>query len=538
MGPGQDEAARRRGDVRHRAALALPLAVAVAAALRLYPYTATGLPYSIDSWPLLRNTEQLLAHTPTPLSSHVFDGYNNYWPLTMLYGSLASLATGTPVIDAMGAGVPLASALTIILLYAVARRLGLPSRGAALAALLAAAGFPLAFFSSGVVKEAYAYPLYLLIVLAYLARGTRQAAIVFLLGSAALVAAHHLTTLVALTALAAMAAAELVWAALGEDLGRGVRGLCYPTALALLAGGHYYLYAYRGMRLPIFASEVLSLSSYQLVFLAAALHYTARTPREARGTVLAPAATATVLLVAVLTTRIPLMPGLPRFPPRYLVYEAHYILAAPLAALGLAELRRRGEYRPVVWLASTLGLLAYAVFSGQPLGRGLASRIMDFLWIPLAVAVATGIERRGLGIPGKALAAAAAASVAVLGAYSTLAPAVLGERYLGHFWLYTQQEFDAGRLLSQRASGPVACDSKIGALLERYMGVEVEVAAGYKYLEGEGKPPDLLLTYKDLLGKGYFGPGGTLHPPSPEWRSRLLALSQVYTNGWVSIHAG
>ena len=523
--------------MKHGATVLLPLAVALAAALRVYPYTATGLPYSIDAWPLLRNTEQLLAHTPVPLDSGVFDGYNNYWPLTMLYGATLSLVTGTSVPDAMGAGIPLASVLTVVLLYTLVRRLGGSRRVAAAAALLLAAGFPFSFFSSGVVKEAYAYPLYLLLVLAYIARDTPRIGLVFLSGALALVMAHHLTTLVALAALAALAAAELVVAVTGDNAVRGVRSLCYPAVLALLAGGHYYLYAYQGMRLPVYASEALSLSSYQLVFLAAALHYSTRPPKGAGGTLLAPAATATTLLVAVLTTRIPLMPGLPRFPARYLIYEAHYILAAPLAALGLAELRRRGEYRPVVWLASTLGLLAYAVFSGQPLGRGLASRLLDFLWLPLAVAVAMGLQRRGAGL-GKTLAATTVLAVATLGAYTTLAPTVLREGYLGHFWLYTQEEYTAARFLSGMGAGSVVGDAKAYTLLDKYMGVGVKVEPGIRYLDGCEDPPSLLYVYGDMLRIGYLAVGGTLHTPSPGWHQRLQALSQVYVNGGASIHAG
>lgn len=521
--------------MRRRASVLLPLAAALASVLRVYPYTATGLPYSIDAWPLLRNAENLLASTPVPLSSNVFDGYNNYWPLATLYGAALTLVTGIPAPDAMGAGIPLASALTVVLLYVVARRLRSPPAAAATAALLLAAGFPLSFFSSGVVKEAYAYPLYLLLVLAYLARGTPGMTPIFLLGGLALVMTHHLTTLVALAALASMAAAELVAAVAGDSALRGVKALCYPAALALLAGGYYYLYAYKGMRLPILASEVLSLSSYQLVFLAAALHHAARPRGEGGGSLLAPAATATVLLVAVLTTRIPLMPGLPRLPPRYLVYEAHYILAAPLAALGLAELRRRGEYRPAVWLASALGLLAYAVFSGQPLGRGLASRTLDFLWIPLAVAVAAGLGGRGAG-PGRRLAAATVLAVVVLGAYTTLAPAVLGEGCLGSFWLYTPEEYAAGVFLSSRGAGSVAGDAKTYTLLAQYMGVDVGVEAGLRYLEGGGEPPSLLYVYRDMLRTGYLDVGGALHPPPRA--PRLAALSQVYSSGGASIHAG
>ena len=47
--------------------------------LRMYPTIISGLPFSTDSWPLIRNAEKLVESSPTPLNGKLFDGYNNYW---------------------------------------------------------------------------------------------------------------------------------------------------------------------------------------------------------------------------------------------------------------------------------------------------------------------------------------------------------------------------------------------------------------------------------------------------------------------------
>ena len=65
--------------------------------MRIYPYLVYGVPYSTDSWSPIRNTEQLLAYTPTTLGGNpVFDSYNIYWPANSLFGAVASLVLNVP----------------------------------------------------------------------------------------------------------------------------------------------------------------------------------------------------------------------------------------------------------------------------------------------------------------------------------------------------------------------------------------------------------------------------------------------------------
>ncbi|MGI0078280.1 MAG: hypothetical protein ACRECH_01505 [Nitrososphaerales archaeon] len=86
---------------RHRVVLiTIPLAVAVV--LRLYPYFLSGVPWGTDAWPLIRNTNEMLANSPTSLGGNpIFDSYNIYWPAVSLFGALASLIFGVTPIVAM-----------------------------------------------------------------------------------------------------------------------------------------------------------------------------------------------------------------------------------------------------------------------------------------------------------------------------------------------------------------------------------------------------------------------------------------------------
>ncbi len=89
----------------------------VALGVRLYPTVTTGMPFSTDAWPLMRNTEVLLQNTPVSLNSGVFDGYNNFWPLSSIFGAVVSLIAAVPATTAMAIAVPIAAALTIPVFY-------------------------------------------------------------------------------------------------------------------------------------------------------------------------------------------------------------------------------------------------------------------------------------------------------------------------------------------------------------------------------------------------------------------------------------
>ncbi len=513
-----------------RISLLLPVAVLLGFLLRIYPYLASGLPYSIDSWPLLRDSEQLVLHTPIPLSSKVFDGYNNYWPSTSIYGAVFSGIMGLRVAESMPLAVPMASTLTLILIYAAARRIG-GLRAGVFASWIAATAFPFSFFSSGVVKEAYAYPIYMAMILGYLVGGVKLIPLEILL-AAGLVPAHHLTTLIAGVSLAAMSLAELVRGVVSRDARRGLLGLLYTGVLGVIAYSYYVFYAYRGMRLPLYSSEFVSLSSYQLVFLAGALYYASRSPGRSVWPSLAVAAGTGLLLP--LASSVRLMPLLPRLPPEYLLYATPFIAAAPAALQGLDHVRRRGDDALIAWLFSAVGLIVYAVFSGQPLGRGLASRLLDFLWIPLSAAAGIGVARIWRGVGGAALASILLSLMIVVGAYSTLAP-IRGEKYMGYFWLYRGGEYEACSLAAELWHGVILGDAKIQSLLKGYF--KADARGGYDALSN-GRLSGLLVVERDVWLHGYLEAGGVLRNVEQSWAWRLNNHdARIYCGGGAVIYA-
>ena len=101
--------------------LLIPLAIALS--LRLYPTLITGMPFSTDGWPIIRNTELLIKNTPIALNSNIFDGYNNFMPANSIFSAILSQVTSIAPINAMALGMPIVGALAIPIFYVLVNRI-------------------------------------------------------------------------------------------------------------------------------------------------------------------------------------------------------------------------------------------------------------------------------------------------------------------------------------------------------------------------------------------------------------------------------
>ena len=117
-------------------ALCLFIVLLIALAIRLYPTVISGMPFSTDAWPLIRNTELIIQNTPVPLNSGIFDAYNNFWPGSQLFGAALSQITSLPPITAMALGIPIAAAFAILIFYFLVKKLTENTKIALIAAAL------------------------------------------------------------------------------------------------------------------------------------------------------------------------------------------------------------------------------------------------------------------------------------------------------------------------------------------------------------------------------------------------------------------
>ena len=523
--------------------------VLIAVAIRLYPYFTTGMPFSTDAWSPIRNAELLIQHTPIHLGDNtVFDGYNNYWPGSSLFGAVFSLMTGFSVINAMAIGIPLTAALTILIFYALVNKVTQSPKIAFAASILLATAYPYALFTAGVTKETFTSPLLMLAILIFLSPGTYKKITLFTIAAATIVFSHHLTTVIALAVLTSITlASSISRIQQGRSLDR-TKFACLSTltATAIL---YYALYA----RLPLnlTPADWLTVASYQTVAFAAALYFTLKPQHHSKtkGFFTCFAAAASVFLFILLCTKISVIPGAPILPSHYILYAAPFVLLSALIVIGAGKLRniRREAYAaPIFWIATLLGLEGYAFFAGPAMGLTLASRTLNYLWPPLAILCAIGLHQlyQKAGKPRmqrlmKLTATAALILIVSLNSYNMYASVSLQERYMGYFWLYTAPEYEAAAWTAATTNQSVAGDVKVSYLLKDYFNVKVNVDQGLKYLtDNTAAQPKILFVYGQMQKNGYVLYSGISIDLAENWTEKTSDLNLIYSNGQVKVYTG
>lgn len=525
----------------HRALLfALPFAVAVV--LRIYPYLLYGVPYSTDSWSPIRNTEELLAHTPTPLGgSSVFDGYNIYWPANSLFGAVASLVFGVAPIRIMPLLFPVVGSVTVIVFFLVAEEVTGSTLVAAVAALFLATAGVDAIFTAAVTKETYALPLFMVSVLLLLWKTDRRSGALFAITSAALALSQHATAVLFLVVAGSILFVNfLLRQRRGEPVGR--RPLLL-VAGAGITGAYFLAYAGAGLgqlgSLVTFQSVLLAVGFLTVFVTPIAYHAVSRPSRlllAEGGAVLC----AAVGILAV-GTRLTLIPSAPVVSSTLLYAAAPYVVGGALTVVGYRAMAGMDRARFAfvgAWLAALLALGFLAVFSDVPDGLAIVYRLLAFVAAPSMIFAALALQR-ALARPGmlaKVLVAAAILAITVPSAFQTYQAAVQRESLLGGQWAYQQTDLAGAQWMSSNApSGnfSVAGDSRIQYLLAGYFGMSVDTQSGRSYLEdpSTAQRPAYLVTYSLMATNGYVQSLYGVTLPA-NWTESLAESSPaVYSNG-------
>ena len=496
--------------------------------LRLYPTILSGLPFSTDSWPLIKNAEKLLELTPIPLRGDLFDGYNIYWPLSQVYGGILSEILQVSPLDSMRIYIPFAAAWTPLILYLILRRLTDSDDVSFIAGLLLAVGGPYSVFTAGVTKETFAN--IFLFQAIYLCCRTTFSPMDFLgfaITVAALTMSHHIAYIVFLVILANVFAAEVFLPRLRKvSIVKRFMILSFSVIVGVV---YYFAYAIHGLKVVPSFSEWLSAFSFQVLTFIAMFYVIARPkPRKLPRSWIA---LIPIALISFLVNQVvPIVPGAPSLSLITSFYASTLIFMGLFAILGLyhtKEWKLDGTFYPMLfWVSGVLGLECYAVFGASPdLSLTLAYRLPNFLIAGLASLAAVGILKayssnrriiRYLSIICLIFLASSLASES----YSAV---ILQENYLGYQWFYIPQDYQEALWIKRYNSGQVVYgDLKIKYLIEDYLELSVDSGKGYTILLGEEKshPRGLLTIYKAMEDNGYLlGPYGTSLPE--DWKSNL-----------------
>ena len=498
---------------------------------RLYPSLYSGLPYSIDAWPLIRDMENLIKYTPIPMESSVFDGYNNYWPGVIIFTSIYSMLLGLNPMETGGFIIPIINILPIILVYLILRRFRYGVSMSSYTAFLISILFPQALFTSGLTKEGYAYPLYILILYTLGIEGGACGYLISILVASTLVFTHHLTLFIT----SIVAAFISIYLFIDYGFRRGLKGL-YTFSILVLGGLiHYYLYGYKGFRIPeLRIGMVISFISYMIVFLFTSIYIT-HTGGGKGGGIRILASLALSMLLSYYVVALGYREEMVRLPPHYMLYIAPYILLGSVSTGYLKHLKTVRERRFIIfWFMSISAILAYSIFGDNPILVGIPYRIVDYLVIPLAIlGLSILFEEKFSGKAIAALLTILVLSTSLYGLYSSFHSY---DKYLGYNWRNRLGCLEAGYWVEAfnndiRVSG----DSIIKSIFHEYIGLGY--TPGLKYFRGYDMEGNLVLVKYDLMDLNGYISGAYSYIEVDSSRLNYLS-SMIYDSGIVSMYIG
>ena len=526
------------------------IAVLIALAIRLYPTLISGMPFSTDAWPLIRNTELLIQNTPVPLNSNIFDGYNNFWPASQLFGAILSQITNLPAITAMALGIPIAAALTIPIFYLLVKKLTQNNKISLIATILLATVFPYTLFTAGVTKETFASPIYISLILIFLLKHNWKTTLLFSVTSVVLVLSHHLTAFLAIGIVASISIASFISKKNNDEkVNSNKSNFLMLAIMSTITAVYFLLYASPAFILTLSSSDLLTVGAYQVLVIALISYAIYSSKNFSRKVTILNCALGFIaaFLFILLLTEIPLMSTAPTLPSYYFLYALPFIIALPLVIFGLNELYQKNSSLviPLFWIMSVAAFGSYAVFANPSGGVSFVSRSVNFMLPPLTILIAVGLYKLSgttkhlkTHTITKFIAIAVILSMVTINTYTVYATVSLQEPYLGYFWRYEPSELKASGWLSTNSNNQtVAGDSKAYYLINGYFDKNVSIVEGLRYLQGNGSAPKILYIYNQMKTNGYVLYQGIPIALPANWTDKLANYNCIYANNEVTIYA-
>ena len=479
----------------------LTLVFAISFIFRLYPYMNLNLPFSIDAWPLIRDTISLIRYSPIPLDSILFDGYNNYWPGSIIFSTVFSEISGVYPVNAMAMAFPFINSLGLIILYSMLRKMDIDIDISIISIAVIGTLYPLFFFGAGVTKETFAFPLYITLLYFTFTMKNYKSLISITLLITTLILTHHLTSLITLVIIA-YALSQSIFN-FSKDKTVFIRGYTFIT-LFIFGYLYYFLYAYRGMRLPELTYEnLISVLSYLILFIFISYQLSIGIDKDIRqwfSRVMIVSALA--LALAYFTIVMGFSEEVVRLPRRYLIFSIPYISLAALASIGIRYIRVKRRRIPIIyWFSSILALMSYSIFGGNPLFTGIIYRLVNFLIVPLSISAAASIYflRRRI----KLFSTVILIIVVVPSVYAAYSAYYMFDPYLGYNWRNQRGIYQPGHWLSNYNidSLPVAGDTTVKYLFKDYY--TFGYIPGLSIINSGCRSTSILILYRMMYVNGY-----------------------------------
>lgn len=358
------------------------ITITIALSLRLTPLYITQMPYDCDSWYIHYDINKL-REDPTRhlLSDPVYDGYNNYWPGSIITPYTITLVTGRETLQATHLIGPALDGLATIPLYALAQKLN--KKQAWTAALIVASAPSMIGIGLGLVKETIARPL---LYTTLLAATNNQAPLLIPL-SLGLAITHHLTSTIATTILAITPI--MAWL-LQTSTGTKIEKTSWKPAviLAIATIAWLTLAPPSNWRTIFKLIDPIQLTLYIMALITLApLATTLIGEKPGFKSTWLP--TITLYTILAITAYKGLSPGIQEQGPTLALYLTPAALLAPLIARAHANLRHKPWQKqnplPYAYSYTLAGITAYLALAGTPLGQSPIGRVGNLLIPGLAL---------------------------------------------------------------------------------------------------------------------------------------------------------
>lgn len=491
--------------------------------LRFLPSYITGFPFSIDAWPLIRDINILGAYSPISLLDSKFDGYNNFWPGTILILSILKVVSGYKMFELVYPAV--SNFIFIIFLYLLIK-FKLNRDIALLSTLLIAFIYPFSFFTSGFVKEVVALPMYIMILYIVI-REQKYGLIIPVVIS--LVITHHLTSLVTLLIITSIIILDVIRYSYGERRFPFKRMLV-ATYLSTVGYLHYILFGINGMCIPIDLDSTLIVVSYYGVFMFMAwlISKYREFPNYIKFVIFIMPFIATLLfgyymLIGGITI------GGPRPGFNYIIYGLHLAIIPSYIALGIGYIVKNGESEFIYWLMAITSILASQFFVPTLKPNIPYYRLLNFAIVP-SIIIASAIIHNKLNYVVIPLLAGLVITCSVL----SFIASYNGDPYFGYQWWYNEKEYFGANYIKSNIIGVISVvgDLKVRYLLTGYFSIPVDVKLGYDFLRFNYVNKDFILfIYKNMIKIGFLN---DVIPTQLNIQSEILVRHlRVYDNGYV-----
>lgn len=508
----------------HNVAL-LPVVLVVVLVLKLYPTLITGLPFSIDSWPLIRQVELLVENPNTIIwDDTLFDGYNNHWPGSIIYGAIGSIVLGCRPIDFMRIMAPVINGLGVLVLIVLVKRITRSNYISYISGLLIGIMPSILVFTSGVTKETFTHILFYSLLLSVTLEST-----ILLVLSTSIVIYHHLTSFIALLVLLERIVISKAMNIMGYFNGRQT-SIKPVVILFIVILVHYLLVGSVSLKIGLSFHSLLKLFLYLFGFTVFAIMIlTIKLIRQKNILLLIIVSELALLAVVVYSTMYSIASGIPPLGIEVLLY-GFILLLSPIALyVYMRNDRILGEARYLVygWITATFSLLFYSIFGGEAVFSSIPHRIANFLIMALALAYAVALARTS-----KKLIVFIVLGIIILNSFIVVQRIIQGSDEVSYYWRFYQEEYLGMKYVRMFYNNTIIGDTKVW-YLAKYFDIRVfHIYSVTSSLENRVLKDILLFLYNDNFKRGFLTSlatidSGTILPSITSTSDRILSNNYV-----------